>query len=501
METSGYDTSVREELRDARAEHVRRLQEAGRSLYPTWHGRTHSTAAVKHNARALITSREPVTVAGRLLSRRTHGGSTFADLHDAAGKLQALFRRDELGPEAYEPLDALDRGDILAVTGTVLETKAGELTVAAAAWTLLAKSLAPLPDTWAGLQDVETRARQRELDLLMNAETRGVFAVRSLVLEVLRDLLRREGFVEVETPVLQSLPGGASARPFVTRHNALDMDVYLRVSPELFLKRLVVGGYERVFEVARNFRNEGVDRQHNPEFTMCELYMAYATVDDLVPLTERLLGEVFLATRGGTRFSYQGKEIDFTPPWRQVRFVETLRDHTGIDVLHETDAQPYVACMKKNGITPPAVQTLPALVDELYREIVRKSVWDPVIVRDFPTYMEPLAKRHDDNPALVQRVQVLAAGMELVKAYTELNDPRDQEERFREQERLRAGGDHSAQRLDTTFLDALRIGLPPTAGWGLGIDRLVMLAADRQHIRDVMLFPLFRTITEDTPRR
>jgi len=487
-----YHTLVREDLVTAREEHLRRFRDAHIPLYPTWHGRTHTASDIHQRVEELTKRGATVTVAGRLRAKRTHGGSTFLDLHDGSGKIQVLLQRNIVGDERYDLLDALDLGDILSASGAVWKTKAGEDTVAATSWILLAKSLSPLPDAWAGLQNGEVRARQRELDLLTNPDSREVFLTRSAIVRILREFLTERGFIEVETPILQPIPGGASARPFVTHHNTLDLDLTLRVSPELYLKRLVVGGMERVFEIAKNFRNEGVDRQHNPEFTMCELYMAYATVDDLIPLTEELLTTILTNVRGGLSFSYQGKPINFTPPWKQVRLGDALKEATGIDILTEQSPTPYLQYLQRQKITPPTTHTVPVLIDELYKEVLRKQSWDPVIVRDFPTSMEPLAKRREDHPGLVQRIQILAAGMELLKAYTELNDPADQEQRFSEQEQFRRHGDEEAQRIDRAFLLALRIGLPPTAGWGMGIDRLTMILTDRAHIRDVITFPLLR---------
>jgi lysyl-tRNA synthetase, class II len=485
---------VREDIVAAREAHLRQFRDAGMLAYPTWHGRTHSAADVHAQVKELVSRGTPVTVAGRLTGKRGHGGSTFLDLRDASGKVQVLLRKNVIGDASYALTDALDLGDILAASGSVQKTKAGEDTVEASSWTLLAKSLLPLPDKKKGLRDVEQRARSRELDLIVNEDATRAFRVRHSLLTVLRSTLAEQGFVEVETPVLQPVPGGASARPFRTHHNALDLDLYLRVSPELYLKRLVVGGLERVYEIARNFRNEGIDRQHNPEFTMCELYMGYATVDDLLPLTESIITRACNATRGALAFSYSGKTIDFTPPWPQIRFAAAIKKEVGIDIRRATTPDPYLAALKKRKIAVPAVHSVPILLDELYREVVRKKIWDPVIVRDFPVEMEPLAKRHDADPTLVQRVQLIAAGMELLKAYTELNDPQDQEERFHEQESRRQEGDDEAQRTDSAFLGALRIGLPPTAGWGMGIDRLAMILADQSHIRDVIAFPLFRPV-------
>lgn len=483
---------MREDLISARDEHNKRLLDAGLKLYPTWHGRTHDAASVLSGADGLIEGNEVVTVSGRMRAKRKHGGSTFLDLVDGSGKIQVLLRRNNLGEEKYKLLEALDLGDIIAITGPVLKTQAGEITVEANEWQLLTKSIDPLPDSWYGLKDIERRARQRELDLLMNEESRKTFTTRSAVIQALREFLLKNNFTEVDTPVLQAIVGGASARPFITHHNALDLDLYLRISPELYLKRMVVAGFERVFEIARNFRNEGVDRQHNPEFTMCEFYMAYANIDDLITFSENLFGYIFKAIGRGNKITYQGQELNFEGPWKQISYVEVIEEATGINVVKEKNPEVYQKYLEKNGIPLPDALTLPSLVDTLFKEVIRKKTIQPVIVRDFPVFMEPLAKRCEDNPELVQRAQLIVCGMEVFKAYTELNDPADQERRFQEQESYREKGDEEAQRIDQAFLNALKIGLPPTAGWGMGIERLVMLLTDQAHIRDVIAFPLLR---------
>lgn len=487
-----YYFFMREDLVFAREEHIKRLEEVGFSLYPTWNGRTHTTEEIRQNSDKLINSKEKVVVAGRLSAKRKHGGSTFADIVDGVGKIQILIKRDLVGVENYSLIEALDVGDIVSFSGQIIKTIAGEITLQCLQWTLLAKSTTPLPDSWYGLKDVEKRARQRELDLIINDESKKTFVTRSKVIQALREFLLSNGFMEVETPVLQSIAGGTSARPFTTHHNALDIDLFLRISPELYLKRMVVGGFERVFEVARNFRNEGIDRQHNPEFTMCEFYMAYANIDDLISFTEKMYVAIFSAVGKTSKISYQGIELDFTAPWKQIYYVDEIKKETGIDVVQETNPKVYIDYLKKNNFDIPVTKTIPALVDTLFKEAVRKKITQPVIVRDFPTYMEPLAKRVEGNPNLVQRAQLVAMGAELFKAYTELNDPVDQESRFKEQEKYREAGDDEAQRIDQAFLDALKIGLPPTAGWGMGIDRLVMLLTNQSHIRDVITFPLMR---------
>lgn len=483
---------MREDLINAREEHIERLKASGVALYPTWHNKTHNAEDIQKGSEDLIERKIVVTIAGRLSGKRKHGGSTFGDISDGSGKIQILFRRNIIGEENYNLLEALDLGDIVAVSGEVIKTQAGEITVDAQKWELLTKSLLPLPDNWYGLKDVEVRARQRELDLIINEEARKTFVTRSTTIQALREFLLNNKFMEVETPILQSIPGGASARPFATHHNALDLELFLRISPELYLKRMVVGGFERVFEIARNFRNEGVDRQHNPEFTMCEFYMAYANIDDLISFSQKMFEHILKALGKDNKISYQGNELDFSSPWKQISFVEAINEATGLDILKEDNPEVYKKYLISKKIDLPEAITLPSLVDMIFKETVRKKIIQPVIIRDYPVFMQPLAKRYPDRPELVQQAQLIAMGAEIFKAYTELNDPIDQEKRFREQEKYREEGDKEAQHIDETFLQALKIGLPPTAGWGMGIDRLVMLLTDQAHIRDVITFPLMR---------
>lgn len=485
-------------IQDTYEEHANRLTEKGIKLYPTWSGRTHRTQDIRDTEEELIASKNDVTIAGRVYAIRSHGGSTFFDVHDISGKIQTLFRADALGKKPYDLLSQVDHGDIVSATGSVIKTKAGETTIDAKSWTMLAKSRLPLPDTWYGLRDVEKRARQRELDLLMNETSRNTFRMRCTIIETIRTFLRDRNFREVETPILQPIPGGTSARPFVTRHNALDIDLYLRISPELYLKRLIVGGEERVFEIARCFRNEGVDRSHNPEFTNCEFYMAYATMEDLISVTGELIHALLLATGNAETISYQGKKLKLAAPWKEVSVVKEMEKKTGINVLDEKDPKVYLSWMEKQGIPLPEITSLPSVLDAVYKEVIRKHVWDAIIVRDFPVAMEPLAKRSEDDPRIVQRFQLVAAGAELLKAYTELNDPVDQRDRFLEQEAFLKAGDDEAQRVDEAFLHALNIGLPPTAGWGMGVDRITMLLTDTANIRDVITFPLMRPKGEHT---
>lgn len=483
---------MREDILTARAEHLKKLRDANVSLYPTWNGRSHTALEVKENYEQLSKIDQNITVAGRLTATRKHGGSTFADVADFSGKIQILLRKNVLGGDAYELTNALDIGDIIAIEGKAIKTQAGEITIDAVSWTMLTKSLSPLPDKWYGLKDVEMRARQRELDLLINQESKEVFLQRSKVIRSIRDFLRDENFIEVETPILQPIAGGASARPFSTHHNALNMSLFLRIAPELYLKRLIVGGFEKVFEIGKSFRNEGVDRQHNPEFTSCEFYMAYATIDDLITFSEKLFVKIIRDTGKDLIIEYQGQKLNFTPPWPQINYVDAIKEKTGLDVSDKTALDKFAAFLKSKDIDIPEGAGVVTLVDTIFKEEVRKKIIQPVVVRDFPAYMEPLAKRCEGKPELVQRAQLIAMGSELFKAYTELNDPREQEERFMEQDKMRESGDTEAQNTDKQFLEALKIGLPPTAGWGMGIDRLTMLLTNQTHIRDVISFPLLK---------
>lgn len=482
----------------AREEHRDALRAAGKDPYPPWNEPRIPAGEIVRRYQELEGTK--VTVAGRTGVLRSHGGIGFLDLQDASGRIQLLLKKDSLGSAPFLLLDAIDPGDILAARGIVARTAKGEISVEAQSWTLLTKALASPPEKRQGLKDAEERARKREVDLLANEATRRTFAVRSKVLEGLRAFLTLHGFTEVETPILQELAGGAAARPFRTHHHALDLDLSLRIAPELYLKRLIVGGYEKVFELGRAFRNEGIDRQHNPEFTICELYQAYATVEDLIPLTEQLISKLLADIHGSPRILYQGQTLNFASPWPRVSFVEALKKATGVNVLEARGADAYLKALKRLKVAPPEDQTLPNLMDALMTEAVRKKTAGPLLITGAPAELEPLAKRDQKEPRLVQRIQLVVAGMELVKAYTEENDPVEQEQRFREQSRLRRSqggkatsrGEAEVHPFDAEYLEALQVGLPPTAGWGMGVDRLVMLAADQPSIRDVLLFPLLR---------
>ena len=424
-------------------------------------------------------------VAGRLAARRGQGKMAWLDLEDRSGRLQLQARVDELGEEGMQRLLSLDLGDLLGVDGTAFVSRRGELSLRVDGFELLAKSLRPPPDKHHGLTDVETRHRQRELDLIANQETRKLFMTRARVISTIRRFLDDDGFIEVETPVLQPLYGGAMARPFTTHHNALDRELYLRIATELYLKRLIVGGLERVYELGKNFRNEGVDTSHNPEFTVLEWYEAYADYLDVADRCERLVAAVARAV------GYDG-ELSFEPPWRRETLVDAIRSRTGIDVMALSDADALAARMRADGLEASDGDTWPQLVDELLSKRVEPELQQPTFLLDYPVQISPLAKRHRSQPGLVERFEAFAGGMEIANAFTELNDPDEQRRRFEEQRRYAAAGDEEAQPYDESFVRALEQGMPPTGGIGIGIDRLVMLMTGTRSIREVVLFPALR---------
>ena len=489
--------------RDQRLRNLRALVERGIEPYADSFHRTH-TAAELRAAHPSLQSGErvdgpEVTVAGRVMLMRMLGKLTFATLQDQSGRVQVSFEKAKL--EQYNALKKLDLGDWLEVTGRVYATKTGELTVDAGSFRLLAKALRPLPSKHHGLQDKEARYRQRYLDTIMNPESRRAFELRAHAISYIRRYLDERGFIEVETPVLQAQPGGAEARPFVTHHNALGHDFYLRISLELYLKRLIVGGFEAVYEIGRNFRNEGISFKHNPEYTMLELYWAGRDYLDILELVEDLYSSLVRDLTGSTKLVYQGKELDFTPPWPRVDYTGELARRAGIDfdVLDEERLRAWVRERfpepGAGGEPPLGERPLSQVYAKLYDHYVEPHLVGPAFVMDHPEVISPLAKRHRSRPGLVERFEPVAVGMELGNAFSELNDPLDQRRRFELQEQLRAAGDEEAQRLDEEFLAALEYGMPPTGGLGLGIDRLAMLLSDQPSIRDVILFPLLRPLS------
>ncbi|GGM94809.1 lysine--tRNA ligase [Thermus composti] len=474
-----------------RLKNLEALVEAGFAPYPYRYPKTHSAREIleaKKGAPPETEWPEEVAVAGRLVALRRMGKVTFAHLLDETGKIQLYFQKD-LTPR-YELLKKLDVGDILGVKGTVFTTKTGEVTVKILDWTPLVKSLHPLPDKWHGIRDKEVRYRQRYLDLIVNPEVREVFRRRTEMVRYIRRFFEEKGFLEVETPILQPTTGGAEARPFKTYHNALDHEFFLRISLELYLKRLLVGGFEKVFEIGRNFRNEGIDHNHNPEFTMLEAYWAYADYLDMASLVEELLSGLVYHLFGTYKIPYQGRTLDFTPPFKRISFVEALKEKAGLpfDPLDLERLRLWADAHHPELAHVPSYK----LLDKLFGLYVEPELQDPTFVFDFPLAISPLAKRHREKPGLVERWDLYAGGMELAPCYSELNDPLDQRERFLEQARRRQAGDEEAPEPDEDFLLALEYGMPPAAGLGLGIDRLAMILTDQPSLRDVLLFPLLK---------
>lgn len=433
---------------------------------------------------------ERVRVAGRIMTLRGHGKAGFAHLVDRTGRLQVYFKSDVLG-EQFRRFELLDVGDWVGVEGPLFRTRTGEITVRADTVELLAKSIRPLPEKWHGLKDPETRFRQRYADLFVNLGVREVFRRRAQLTSRIRSFLDARGFLEVETPVLQPLYGGAFARPFVTRHNALDLDLYLRISNELYLKRLIVGGLDRVYEFSRDFRNEGMDRSHNPEFTLLEYYQAFADVHEMMDVTEALVCDALLSACGSLTLPYQGRTLDFTPPWPRVSMLDAVSDRLG-ESIHDLDEARLGRLVASHSLHPRAGTGAGGMLDELFSALVQPGLQDATFVVDFPAETSPLARASRANPAVVERFELFAAGMELANAFSEQNDPDAQRRAFEAQVSARERGDEEAQALDEDYLRALEYGMPPTGGVGIGIDRLVMLATDSRSIRDVVLFPQLR---------
>jgi lysyl-tRNA synthetase, class II len=478
------------ELADDRRAKLARLREQGIDPFPHEYDGVVPVAEIHGRHDALGAGEETdarYRVAGRISARRGHGKAAFIDLVDRSGRMQLHARQDVLGDESFERLVSLDLGDLIGVEGTAFKSRRGELSLRVEDWQLLAKSLLAPPEKFHGLEDVETRYRQRELDLIANDETRELFIFRSKVVSAIRRYFDDQTFLEVETPVLQPLYGGALARPFVTHHNALDRDFYLRIATELYLKRLIVGGLEKVYELGKDFRNEGISHKHNPEFTMLEWYEAYADYEDEARRLEEMVNYVAQAV------GYDG-DLDLTPPWPRVKLRDAIRERTGIDVLENRgDRDALLAAAREKGFMElDANDTWPKLVDELLSKHVEPKLEQPTFIIDYPVELSPFAKAHRSEPGLVERWEVFARGIEFGNAFTELNDPDEQRARFEEQRRQTAQGDEETQPFDDDFLRALEHGMPPTGGVGVGIDRLVMILSGRTSIREVVLFPAMR---------
>lgn len=442
-------------------------------------------------------------LAGKITSVRDHGKSKFIDIKDETGKIQVYLKTDILGEKKYKFLNYIDLGDYIEVHGELFKTHVGEISVKADDFAILSKSLSPLPTKWYGFKDIDLRYRKRFVDLQVNEEVKQNLKTKSKIISFLRNFMQKQGFIEVETPILQPIPGGAAAKPFITHYNILDNDFYLRVAPELYLKRLVVGGFEKVFEIGRVFRNEGLSRMHNPEFTMFEFYWTYKDYKFLMQFTEELIHETVLAINGSSKINYQDHQIEFKPPYPRVSFVELLKKDSGIDILDYQDFESLKKEVQKRKIDLnfQEITVWSKLVDELYKKISRPKIIQPTFVVDHPLVLSPLAKEKQDQPELAQRFQlVCGSGMEIVNAYSELNDPLEQEKRIREQSKIREAGWEESEVLDSNFIEALKYGMPPTAGWGMGIDRFTMLLTNQYSIKEIIAFPALKPVQINTKK-
>ncbi len=480
------------ELMRVRREKLAEFRAKDINPYGTRYERSHISTEIVENFESM--ENQVVNMAGRIISKRIQGKAGFAHIQDYVGRIQIYARLNDIGQEAYDLFTKLDIGDIIGVKGKVFRTRMGEVTLAIESFTLLAKSLRPLPEKWHGLKDVELRYRQRYVDLIVNPDVQETFVIRSKIIRAIRKFMDGKGFLEVETPMMHPIAGGAAAKPFVTHHNALDMQLYMRIAPELYLKRLLVGGFDRVYEINRSFRNEGISTKHNPEFTMLELYQAYADYHDMMDLAEKLISTVAQEVLGTMLIVYEGTEINLTPPWTRLSMLEAVKIHTEIDfVLFETPQEAIEAIKKaKIEISTEATDTVNTLMCKVFEEVVESQLIQPTFITDFPVEISPLAKRNHENPQLTDRFELYIYGREMANAFSELNDPIDQKERFQKQVEKRKSGDDEAHMMDEDYITALEYGMPPAGGEGIGIDRLVMLLTGSSSIRDVILFPLMR---------
>jgi len=475
-----------------RRQKLEEIRSRGIDPYPYRFEVTHPAQDILDNAESLMASERTVAVAGRLMAKRGHGKAGFAHVLDRTGRIQFYIRQDRVGAETHDLYNRLlDVGDYVGVTGTVFRTRTGEITVMVAELTLLSKSLRSLPEKWHGLQDVEIRYRQRYVDLIVNQEVRDIFITRFHLIRAIQRFLDDHGFIEVETPILQPLYGGALARPFLTRHHALDTTLYLRITDELYLKRLIVGGLERVYEIGRDFRNEGIDRSHNPEFTMLEFYQAYADYNDIMRLTENLIVQAVQEVTGSTTITFQGQTVDLAPPWRRISMLDAIREYAEIDIAAQSDEELMRTCRRLE-VDVDQQGGRGKMIDEIFETFVQPHLIEPTFITDYPIEISPLAKKHRNSPGLVERFEGFICGNECGNAFSELNDPIDQRERFDYQVELQRQGDEEAHTLDEDYLRAMEYGMPPTGGCGIGIDRLVMLVTDSLSIKDVLLFPPMR---------
>ena len=481
-------------LMQVRKEKLDNLIAEGKNPFEiTKFNRTHTSADIEKHYDEL--EGKDVTIAGRIMSKRIMGKASFCHIQDATGQIQSYVSINDLGEESYKQFKEDDIGDIVGITGFVFKTKTGEISIHAKELTLLTKSLRPLPEKFHGLKDTDLRYRQRYVDLIVNPEVKETFEKRTKIIKEMRRILDEKGYMEVETPILQTIAGGASAKPFITHHNSLDIDMYLRVAPELYLKRLIVGGFDKVYEIGRNFRNEGMDIKHNPEFTNMELYAAYENMEDMMAITEELISTIAENVLGTTKITYQGVDIDLTPSWRRVTMIDIVKEKTGVDFNEiETDEQAQEAARKAGIEIDPIKPTRGDILAQFFDEKVEETLIQPTIVYNYPIENSPLAKKVPEDPRMTQRFELFIGGREYANAFSELNDPIDQYERFLAQVKAREAGDEEANMMDTDFVNALEYGLPPTGGLGIGLDRLIMLLTDEASIRDILLFPTMKPL-------
>ena len=481
-----------DELRKIRLKKLEAIKKALILPYPAKTKKTHKISEALANFNSLAKTKKEIVLVGRIMSLRIHGGATFFHIEDGTGKIQTFFRKDRLGEKSYQFfLENFDIGDFIEVRGVLFKTKMGERTIEGADFKMLAKSLLPLPEKWHGLKDIEERFRKRYLDLIFNPEVKKKFEIRSRVIQTIREFLDKAGFLEVETPILQPIYGGARARPFKTYLNAFDMEMYLRIAPELYLKRLLVGGFEKVYEIGKCFRNEGVDRFHNPDFTMLEFYWAFADYKDLMKLTEKLFEYLLKKVFQKLKITYEGKKINFKVPWPRVEFSQLIRKYTALNV-EEINLESLERKAKEFNLKLEKGLGKAEILDEIYKKFIRPKIWEPTFIIHFPLGFQTLARSLEKNPQKLANFQLVTAGFELINAFSELNDPTEQRKRFEEQKKLMEAGFKEAHPLDEDFLEALEYGMPPAAGFGMGIDRLVALLTNSHSLREVILFPTMK---------
>ena len=482
------------QLMKIRKEKLEKLQEEGKNPFEiTKFNPTHTSKQIKEHYEEL--EGKDVTIAGRLMAKRIMGKASFCHVQDSEGKIQSYVSINDLGEESYKQFKEDDIGDIIGITGFVFKTRTGEISIHAKEVTLLTKSLRPLPEKFHGLKDTDLRYRQRYVDLIMNPEVKQTFLLRSKLIKEIRKFMDEQGYMEVETPMLTTVATGDAARPFVTHHNTLDLQMYLRIAPELNLKRLIVGGFDKVYEIGKNFRNEGMDIKHNPEFTNMEFYAAYEDYNDMMNLAENLISTVAKNVLGTTKITYQGTEIDLTPSWKKITMIDAIKEVTGVDFNEiKTDEEAQKIALEKGVKYEEIKNTRGHIINEFFETFVEDTLIQPTFILDYPVEVSPLTKRKKDNPSLVERFELFIGGREYGNAYSELNDPIDQYERFMKQVEAKAKGDEEAGGMDEDFVNALEIGMPPTGGMGIGLDRLIMLLTDSASIRDVLFFPTMKPL-------